>query len=197
MSRCPTEEKMTAGAAGGIRGRDRDAVLSHVLECARCRELALQYERLKFFLSHARRGADGKLTIEMPSPSAGLRRRIHQAVRQESQQELARKNRIRALVEELFEDVFAAGPAVPEGVAVGYFATRPGRKAAQGKAPKERLKTIPNQLAVLLEAITAPDLSDEKRLNLLSKLLSAAGVKKKAPHKGTVTARRRMKAKLR
>ena len=198
MSRCPTEEKLAAVAAGEIRGKERDALLSHVLGCARCREVALRYERLKFVLSHARRGADGKLAIELPSPSAGLRQRIHQAVRQESRQELARKNRIRALVEELLEDIFTPSHSVPEGVAVGYFATRPGRKErARVKATEERLKTIPDQVAVLLEAITEPALSDEERLKLLYRLVVVAGVKNKARHKGTATARRRTKDKSR
>lgn len=178
MSRCPTEERLAGVAAEEIHGKERDALLAHVIGCARCRDLAERYNRLKFILSHARRGADGKLTIEMPSPSAGLRERIHQAVRQESQQKLARKNRIRGLVEELLEDLFSPSRSVLEGVGVGYFATKPGpRKRNETKIRDKQLEAIRERTTALLETIADPDLPDSERLKLLDRLLTSADTK--------------------
>jgi hypothetical protein len=147
--------------------------------------VAGRYERLKFLLAHARRTENGRIEVDLPEPSPALKQRIQEAVRQEFQRMLARKNRIRATIEELIEDLFAPGDFVPEGVAVGYYARRPGTKERPRQtSSRRRQERICERTAVLLETIMNPELSDAERLKVLDRLIDAAGMAESKAHRG-------------
>lgn len=165
MRDCPEKEQIARLASGDMPKEDARRILEHIQSCEECRKIAGQFARLEYLLGCAATDEDGKVTLDLPGPDEDFEENLLEKIRGEIQQKRAREERLRPLLEDVFQEAYDLAPR-PE--VSGYAA----RRDEEGPTPREKMF---QELVSLLDSILAPDMSTEERLQRIEKAREALG----------------------